>query len=310
MNGALLVHKHQGVSSFGIIELLQKPLYESGLKRKDLPKFGHGGTLDPFATGLLIVLVGKGVKLARYFLGSQKVYEGTIRFGETTIPGDPTAPISETSSHIPGSIEEVQTEAVRFCQEPYFQVPPMHSAKKVNGKPLYELARQGIEIEREPKLCQIGPFEILSYNSPHAQFRVHCSSGTYVRTLAKDLAKKLGTVALLDTLHRTSSGTFSIQNAWTVEQIVAAGSQGQKWDQLPCWVPFDHLLQGYAKVAATPEEKTALLQGQQHILPGILSRASLDSTQKEDRIGIYCSDQLIAVAAKFDHLWGIERVFT
>src|ERR1700709_1972332 len=101
MNGALLINKHAGVSSFGIIELLQRQLMETqGIKRRDLPKLGHGGTLDPFATGLLIVLVGRAVKLARYFLCSNKGYEGTVLFGETTIPGDPTAPISETSDNI------------------------------------------------------------------------------------------------------------------------------------------------------------------------------------------------------------------
>src|SRR4051812_38511403 len=101
MNGALLIQKHEGVTSFGIIEILRKQLIERcGCKRRDLPKIGHGGTLDPFATGLLIVFVGRASKLAQHYLGSVKTYEGTIRFGETTIPGDPTAPISETSSSI------------------------------------------------------------------------------------------------------------------------------------------------------------------------------------------------------------------
>src|SRR5687767_726878 len=103
LHGALLINKHAGVSSFGIIEWMQKQLFEIAasqgprLKRKELPKIGHGGTLDPFATGLLVVCVGDAVKLARYFLGSTKAYRGTFRFGETTIPGDPTDPISERS---------------------------------------------------------------------------------------------------------------------------------------------------------------------------------------------------------------------
>ena len=105
LDGALLVNKSPGVTSFGIVEQLQRILMErSGLRRRDLPKFGHGGTLDPFATGLLIVLVGRAVKLARYFLGSRKTYEGVIRFGETTVPGYPTSPVSESTDSVPSSI--------------------------------------------------------------------------------------------------------------------------------------------------------------------------------------------------------------
>src|ERR1700679_1984049 len=112
MNGALLIDKPAGVSSFGVIEKLQRAWWERTVKkRRDLPKIGHGGTLDPFATGLLVVCVGEGVKLARYFLGSTKVYEGLIRFGEATVPGDPTAEISERSEHLPSSLEEVRESA-------------------------------------------------------------------------------------------------------------------------------------------------------------------------------------------------------
>src|SRR5436190_3161938 len=133
MHGALLVDKHAGVSSFGVIELLQRELCkQSGLRRKDLPKIGHGGTLDPFATGLLVVCVGRAVKLARYFLGSDKGYEGVFRFGETTVPGDPTAPISESTTHLPAadSLPELRTLAAKLASHPYLQIPPMHSAKK------------------------------------------------------------------------------------------------------------------------------------------------------------------------------------
>lgn len=136
LNGALLIDKHAGVSSFGMIEELQRELLrldssvQSGLRKRDLPKMGHGGTLDPFATGLLLVCVGRAVKLARYFLGSGKTYEGIIRFGETTVSGDPTNEITERSDKIPASIEEIRAHALRFTEEPYSQTPPMHSAKK------------------------------------------------------------------------------------------------------------------------------------------------------------------------------------
>ncbi|MGK5088703.1 tRNA pseudouridine(55) synthase, partial [Bdellovibrionota bacterium FG-2] len=128
MNGALLIRKEPGLSSFGVVDALKSQLIQiRKIKPKDLPKLGHGGTLDPFATGLLIVCVGRGVKLARYFLGSRKEYEGLMKFGETTIPGDPTAPISERTDHIPESIEPLQDLARRLTMQPYLQIPPMHS---------------------------------------------------------------------------------------------------------------------------------------------------------------------------------------
>jgi tRNA pseudouridine55 synthase len=316
LNGALLIDKHAGVSSFGIIELLQRSLCEGyGVKRRELPKLGHGGTLDPFATGLLIVCVGRAVKLARYFLGATKSYEGRIRFGETTVPGDPTAPVSETSSNIPGTREEIQEMARRFSAQAYLQVPPMHSAKKKDGKPLYELAREGIEVEREPKLCHIYQFDISAYDSPVASFHVRTSSGTYVRTLAQDFARLMGSVALLDSLNRTAAGVYQLKDAMTIADIGAAVSEGRSWDQLPCWMPFDRLLDGYERAEATSEEANALIQGRQAVLFNILKRAELAKSAKpiegqDSCMAIFESERLIAVARREEGIWSLERVFT
>lgn len=341
MDGALLINKHAGVSSFGVIEQLQRVLMkhpgaygrvEPFARKRELPKMGHGGTLDPFATGLLAVCVGRGVKLARYFLGSRKTYEGVIRFGETTVPGDPTAPVSETSSALPSCLEQVQAAARSFESEPYFQIPPMHSAKKVDGKALYELAREGIEIEREPRKLQIYSFEIFDLEPgtgsadangaghpvARARFRVECSSGTYVRTLAKDLAAKLGTVAMLDTLHRVASGAHALEGdpalgqarAMTVEEIALASEQGKRWDELPAWMPFDKLLDGYDRAEATDDEATALFQGKQAVLPRILSRAQ-DAAARAGSgpLVIYRAQSLVAIARQDHGVWGLERVF-
>lgn len=324
LNGALLIDKHAGVSSFGIIEELQRHLLrldssvQSGLRKRDLPSMGHGGTLDPFATGLLLVCVGRAVKLARYFLGSGKSYEGIIRFGETTVSGDPTNEIIERSDKIPASIEEIRAFALRFTEEPYSQTPPMHSAKKKDGKPLYELARQGIEVEREARVCKLHSFEILTYENSRSAFHVSCSSGTYIRTLAQDLGRKLGTVAMLDTLHRTRSGVFDNSNAWSVEKISEAMKQGKSWDELPCWKPFHQLLGGYDRADATPAEAEALTQGKQNVLIGILKRAKPPTGT---HVVIYCKDSIVAVACRNNqgstepyqdiHVgsWGLERVF-
>ena len=340
MDGAFLVNKPRGISSFGVIEVFQKYFQAeftsktgSRPKRKHLPKFGHGGTLDPFATGLLVVLVGRGVKLARYFLGSEKGYEGVIRFGQATTSGDPTCPVTETSPVLPTSREQIQEFANRYCEKEYLQTPPMHSAKKRNGVPLYELARQGIEVERKPKSCQLYQFYISSFESPTAQFELQCSSGTYVRTLAEDLGKSLNTVAMLDSLHRTTSGIFSVSRAWTPEKIVQALESGQSETDLSCWVPFDQLLDTFPRAVASWEECDSLQQGRQNVLFHLLKRteppkvlsgrehtnlhASLQErpvekrreTDKENYVAIFHSEKLIGVAHRAETGWGIERVF-
>ncbi|MCM2323449.1 MAG: tRNA pseudouridine(55) synthase TruB [Oligoflexia bacterium] len=313
LKGALLINKSAGISSFGVVEHLQRQLMDrEKLRKRELPKIGHGGTLDPFATGLLIVCVGRAVKLARYFLGSDKEYEGTIRFGETTVPGDPTAPVSERSEHLPASLEEIQEVATRLTLQPYLQTPPMHSAKKKDGKPLYELARQGIEVEREPKACQLHSFKILSYEEPRATFRLSCSSGTYVRTLSQDLGKLLGSVALLETLNRSASGVFRCTNALTLEQVDAAAAAGQRWDELPNWIPFDRLLEGFDHAEATEEEARALFEGRQNVLFNILKRVQPGTARNEEqtRIVIYSRGSLIAIADRAGGQLGLERVFT
>lgn len=315
MNGALLVDKPPEISSFGVIECLQRTLVERDrIKRKNLPKMGHGGTLDPFATGLLVVCIGDAAKLARYFLGSTKGYEGIIRFGETTIPGDPTAPISGSSERVPASLQDIQECAHRLTLQDYLQTPPMHSAKKHQGKPLYEFARAGIEVEREARLCRLFSFEILKYDSPRAAFQLRCSSGTYVRTLAQDLGRLLGGVAMLDSLRRTSCGEFRIEKAWTLDEVMNALRKGQNFDSLPCWIPFDRLLDDFARVEATPDEAKALLEGRQQVLLQLLPRVrpsevSSEAMSHPDHLAIFLSGALIAVAHRDQGKWGIERVF-
>jgi tRNA pseudouridine55 synthase len=313
LHGAILVNKHQGTSSFGVLDALKKILKKQGL---EFPKLGHGGTLDPFATGLLIVCIGRGVKLSRYFLGSTKKYEATLRFGETTVPGDPTDPISETSSVLPHSLDQLNTAAKEFESTEYQQIPPMHSAKKKNGKPLYELARQGIEIERDPKLCKLTDFKFLSYDSPRARFSVGCSSGTYIRTLAQDFAKKLGTVGMLDTLHRTGSGIFDVESSVSVSDLATAAEKGMPWGELPAFVPLDRLLDGYPRAEASAEEAQALLQGKQQFLQGILARVTHPSDtsprfkdRHENHVAVYFENRLLAVAVREQEIWGLERVF-
>jgi tRNA pseudouridine55 synthase len=308
VDGALLLNKPVGVTSFGALEELQRALRErTGARRSELPKLGHGGTLDPFATGLLVVCVGRGAKLARYFLGSRKRYEGVIRFGETTVPGDPTEPVSERSEHVPDGIAPIRELAHKLTLQPYLQTPPMHSAKKVDGRPLYELARQGKEVEREPKLCTLHALEITEYAAPRARFRVECSSGTYVRVLAQDLGRWLGTVAMLESLHRSGSGRFSDTQAWELARLAQATREGAGWDTLPCWVPFDQLLSGTLDaVSASVSEEAELRLGRQNGLPGMIARHGM---LDQEAVAIYRGPSLVAVARREPGGWALERVF-
>lgn len=278
VNGLLLLSKPSGVSSFGVIEALQRSLLHSAhdrgqaIRKRDLPKFGHGGTLDPFATGLLLVCIGDGTKLARYFLGSKKEYRARIRFGATTIPGDPTSPVSESCETIPSSLDELRREARRFTETPYFQVPPMHSAKKVAGRVLYELAREGIEIERKPSEVRIFDFEVTSYAAPVAEVRVLCSAGTYIRVLGQDLGRRLGSLAYLETLERSASGKYRLEDAQELGEVSDALKSGTAIESLRCFVPFDRMLDGFQSIEVSEDEALTIRQGQNRVISSFETR--------------------------------------
>jgi tRNA pseudouridine55 synthase len=314
--GAFLIDKPAGISSFGAVNRLKGALRANlGIKRsRDLPKIGHGGTLDPFATGLLVVLVGQAVKLSRYHLESRKSYDFKIRFGESNAAGDPTEVVTERSERLPSSLDEVRAAAATMLG-PYLQVPPMHSAKKIDGKRLYELARKGIEVERKAVACTLYSLEMRSYESPHALASVTCSSGTYVRTLAQDLARKLDTVSLLDELRRTGSGMFRLEGAQPLDDVARALGEGRAAWELPCWMPISSLLSGMPRAEATEAEAAALINGVQSTLPAIAARTvfpaeGIMNPQFDSLLAIYRQgEELVAVAARGAGGWGLERVF-
>ena len=292
MHGALLVHKPQGITSFDVIRTLRNKVPRT-------LKMGHAGTLDPFAEGLLVILLGKAVRLAEYFLTSSKTYRGTWCFGETSASLDPTTEVHQSPCLMP-SYETLQRQAQCFQQQPYEQIPPMFSAKKSQGKRLYELARLGREITRRSQTCFLKNFTIESYEPPYVSFEVTCSRGTYLRTLVKDFAESLGATALLRTLLRTRSGSFSLQQAWTVAALTDASS----WNELPCFVPFDQLLSNYPQAHATTSQYQALSQGKQEVLQTLL-QGPIDS----ETVGIYRDSKLIAIAEKKQTLWKLKKVF-
>src|ERR1041385_7059428 len=174
LDGALLVDKPAGWTSHDVVAKIRNHFR--------IPKVGHCGTLDPNATGLLIIVLGRGTKLSEKLMSSDKVYEGTAKLGETTDSDASAAKVVPTGLTPPLTLEELNGEAEKFVGD-QMQLPPMVSAIKKNGVPLYKLARKGIEVERKERLVHIYVFRFTKYEEPFAQFRVACTKGTYVRTL-------------------------------------------------------------------------------------------------------------------------------
>lgn len=212
-DGILIVDKPQGFTSHDVVAKIRKII---GTK-----KVGHTGTLDPMATGVLVVCVGAATKLVEYFTAKDKIYEAKIKLGIKTDTADITGNIIETSDiNVIRSIsEEKIREVIKTFIGKQKQVPPMYSSIKVNGMKLYEYARKGIEVKIEPRDIEIFDiFDVKVYDD-EITYTVHCSKGTYIRSLCEDIAKKLGTVGTMSYLRRIKTGEFLIENAITIEEI-------------------------------------------------------------------------------------------
>lgn len=213
LNGVLLIDKPAGWTSHDVVAKLR------GILRTR--RVGHAGTLDPAATGLLVILVGNACKASQYLMSQGKIYEGTLRLGRVTNTQDADGEILEENP-VPADLSpEKIAEAMRAMLGDQYQTPPMFSAVKINGQPLYKMARKGQETEREPRFIRVSSFEMLGAELPEVRFRVECSKGTYVRTLAHDLGRRLGPGASLTALRRIASGDRRIEDAVTLEALQA-----------------------------------------------------------------------------------------
>ncbi|HJW70798.1 MAG TPA: tRNA pseudouridine(55) synthase TruB [Candidatus Binatia bacterium] len=210
MTGILLVDKPEGLSSAGVIRALKGRLGGA--------KVGHLGTLDPFASGLLPLCVGEATKVARYLLLERKEYTGTVRLGIETDTLDRTGETLATADVPDLSAQRLAAVAEGFVGRQH-QVPPMYSALKRDGVPLYKLARRGLEVERAAREIEIRRLELVQRDRERIDFTVECSKGTYVRVLAADLGRALGTVAHLERLRRTAVGDFRVADAQTPESL-------------------------------------------------------------------------------------------
>ena len=205
----ILIDKPAGLSSFGVVARVRRHLsMEAGKK----VKVGHTGTLDPFATGLLILLANKATKLSNQFLKLDKWYEATICLGKTSTTGDPEGEITDQHVEVIPTFEEVKTVVSKFVGK-IMQTVPVFSAVKINGQRAYQLARRGEAVSMPTRQIEIYAIEILSYNYPELVIRTHVSSGTYIRTLGEDIGKTLGVGAYLTALRRTRVGDYQIKNA-------------------------------------------------------------------------------------------------
>ena len=208
----ILIDKPAGISSFGVVARVRRRLTtEFGHK----VKVGHTGTLDPFATGLLILLSGKYTKRSNEFLKLDKVYEATMKLGYTSTTGDPEGDITEvtTSQHDNTIPEAILLDVLNSFVGTITQTPPKFSAIKINGQRAYALARKGQDFEIPSRQVEIYSVDIIHYDYPYLTIRVHCSSGTYIRTLAEDIGKALGTGAYLTALRRLRIGKYSVADA-------------------------------------------------------------------------------------------------
>lgn len=207
-DSVLLIDKPSGMTSFGVVARVRRKLSQQLGKKA---KVGHTGTLDPFATGLMIIVTGKECRNAGNYSKLDKVYEATIQLGQTSSTGDPEGEITEVSDLIP-TLDDVNEALQGFLGE-IEQTPPAYSAIKINGQRAYKLAREGKVVDMPSRLVTVYSLELVDYTYPEIKIRVHVSSGTYIRTLAEDIGLQLGTGAYCTQLRRTKIADFSIGDA-------------------------------------------------------------------------------------------------
>jgi tRNA pseudouridine55 synthase len=249
MDGVIVVDKPAGWTSHDVVNRMRRL---AGTRR-----IGHLGTLDPIATGVLPLVIDRATRLAQFFQRNDKVYEAVVHFGHATTTydseGDPLGDAVEVQLTA-GMLEPL----VATFRGPILQVPPPISAKKIGGQPAYKLARKNIEVELKPVDVEIYSFDLLDVKAAEARVRVHCSAGTYLRSIAHDLGKLLGTGAFLRALRRTASGSFEISHALTLERL---GELANDSDLAQALIPAAELLPEFPVETVDPSTANFIRQG-------------------------------------------------
>ena len=245
MNGIVIVDKSAGWTSQDVVSKL-RGVFQTR-------RIGHGGTLDPMATGVLPVFVGRATRGVEFFEHADKTYEAVLQLGITTDTEDTTGtvleekPVCITESQLLSALEQFRGEIQ--------QIPPMYSALKVNGQKLYDLARQGREVERKSRNITIFKLECLAFSGTQAKLLVHCSKGTYIRTLCKDIGAALGCGGCMAELRRVQAGEYTISQAVALQTLVESGNPESYL------IPVDSMFAGYPQVTLTPNQETRCRNG-------------------------------------------------
>lgn len=295
ISGALVVDKPVGMTSHDVVQAIRNG---TGLRRA-----GHTGTLDPRASGVLVILVGPAVRLSEYVSASDKRYQAIIRLGGTTDTFDAEGKFTPTKDPVNVTEAEFEEALQTFVGE-IEQVPPAHSAVKVGGRKAYEMARKGEEVELEPRKITVHHLEVLEWTPPEVVIDVHCSSGTYVRSLANDLGKKLGSGAYLVGLRRTKSGKFTLRDATPLRKLQEAFNAGNWYQFL---IPAAEALGDWPSVELNPDE----VEGVRH---GHRVKAKEADTVNEKVRGISTQGELVAlmeltIQADGSKEWQPKKVF-
>ena len=211
MNGLLIINKPKGYTSHDVVNILRKKL--------NTKKVGHTGTLDPNATGVLPILVGTATKISKYLIEHEKTYIATIELGKKTDTGDEEGKVIEEDTNIKDISREEIEKVLRSFIGKQNQIPPMYSAIKVEGKKLYEYAREGKTIELQPRGIEILDINLIEFNNNEIEFSVRCSKGTYIRSLCEDIAESLGTIGYMKELQRASVNQFNIQDSILLDDL-------------------------------------------------------------------------------------------
>jgi tRNA pseudouridine55 synthase len=258
ISGVLLLDKPEGMTSNQALQEV-KFLYKAA-------KAGHTGSLDPLATGLLPICFGEATKISAFLLDADKHYRVRVKLGETTTTADAEGEVLETRD--PSGVTEAQVlDVLKDFLGEQQQLPPMYSAIKHKGERLYKLARQGVEVEREPRTIHVHALTLTSFALPEFEMEVHCTKGTYVRTLAEDIGKQLGCGAHVSALRRTGVGPYDDQTMHEMESVQLAFRE-KRFAEMDAWLlPLESALLEWPEVELTPDAAFYLKQGQPVLVP-------------------------------------------
>lgn len=291
LDGLLLIDKPQGPTSAEVVRILKKALR--------VKKIGHLGTLDPFASGLLPLCLGAGTKLSQFLMAERKSYTGTLQLGVETDTLDCTGTVTRTAP-VPDCTATLLRKIEQRFMGDSWQTPPMYSALKRKGVPLYKLARQGIEVEREPRRVHISHLALTLGEPPAIHFSVSCSKGTYIRVLAADIGMALNSLAHLTSLRRTAFGAFSIDQAAPLSQVRSP----QPGQPLPL-LSLVQATRSYRTFVVSAPEAALIRHGQQAVLRTLPAARATGETARV----LGTEHALIAIVTAEQETWKLARVF-